>query len=35
MKKLSHYNKSGKVQMVDVSAKAPTTRTAIAAASSK
>jgi cyclic pyranopterin phosphate synthase len=30
MKKLSHYNKSGNVQMVDVSAKAPTTRTAIA-----
>jgi cyclic pyranopterin phosphate synthase len=28
MKKLSHFNKSGKVQMVDVSAKAPTTRPA-------
>ena len=33
MKKLSHYSKSGKVQMVDVSAKVATTRTAIARAS--
>jgi cyclic pyranopterin phosphate synthase len=31
MKRLSHYSKSGNVQMVDVSAKAPTTRTAVAA----
>src|SRR6202163_3409555 len=30
MKKLSHYNASGNVKMVDVSAKALTTRTAIA-----
>src|ERR1700692_1902814 len=30
MKKLSHYNKSGNVKMVDVSAKPLTTRTAIA-----
>jgi cyclic pyranopterin phosphate synthase len=30
MKKLSHYDKSGAVQMVDVSAKPPTTRTAVA-----
>src|ERR1700730_8899823 len=30
MKRLSHYGKSGDVQMVDVSAKAPTTRTAAA-----
>jgi len=30
MKKLSHYSKSGRVKMVDVSAKAATTRTAIA-----
>jgi cyclic pyranopterin monophosphate synthase len=30
MKKLSHYNKSGNVQMVDVSAKIPTTRIAVA-----
>jgi cyclic pyranopterin phosphate synthase len=30
MKKLSHYNKFGNVQMVDVSGKAPTTRTATA-----
>jgi cyclic pyranopterin monophosphate synthase len=31
MKRLSHYSKSGNVQMVDVSAKTPTTRTAVAA----
>ena len=30
MKKLSHYSKSGRVKMVDVSAKATTTRTAVA-----
>jgi cyclic pyranopterin monophosphate synthase len=30
MKKLSHYGKSGDVRMVDVSLKAPTTRTAMA-----
>jgi cyclic pyranopterin monophosphate synthase len=30
MKKLSHYSKSGSVQMVDVSAKAPSARTAVA-----
>jgi cyclic pyranopterin monophosphate synthase len=30
MKRLSHYDKSGKVQMVDVSAKQPTKRTAVA-----
>src|SRR5579872_1455813 len=29
-KKLSHYSNSGSVQMVDVSAKTPTTRTAVA-----
>ena len=30
MKKLSHYDKSGRVQMVDVTAKAATSRTALA-----
>src|ERR1700680_3258901 len=30
MKKLSHYSESGRVKMVDVSAKAVTTRTAVA-----
>src|ERR1700722_10694741 len=30
MKKLSHYDKSGRVQMVDVTAKAPTSRPAVA-----
>jgi cyclic pyranopterin phosphate synthase len=32
MKKLSHYKSSGQIQMVDVSAKALTTRTAVARA---
>src|ERR1700726_3358756 len=30
MKKLSHYDKAGRVQMVDVTAKAATSRTAVA-----
>ena len=30
MKKLSHYGKAGDARMVDISAKAPTTRTALA-----
>ncbi len=33
MPKLSHYTKKGQVQMVDVSAKQVTTRTAVAQAS--
>jgi cyclic pyranopterin phosphate synthase len=32
MKRLSHYGKSGEVRMVDVSAKTPTTRSAVARA---